>query len=78
MLGYKLLVFNVAVIIAFYIVTYVFNVPFEEMEKYGKVAVFGLLGAGNLVFVIYDFALSNLIKLYNLKWRKSFRRIFKF
>ena len=74
----KLIVFNISVVIAFLIVTYVFKIPFEEMEKYGKIAVIGLLAAGNLVFVIYDYALSNLIKLYNLKWRKQFRKIFKF
>lgn len=75
---FKLLVFNAAMVIAFLIVTYVFHIPFEEMETYGKSAAFILLGAGNLVFVIYDFALSNLIKLYNFRWRRHFRKIFKF
>lgn len=74
----KLIVFNIAVIIAFLITTYVFNIPFDEMEKYGKIAAFALLAAGNLVFIIYDFALTNLVKLYNLKWRKFFKRIFRF
>jgi hypothetical protein len=63
---------------AFLISVYVFNIPFEEMEKYGPIAAFAFLGVGNIIFFIYDFALSNLIKLYLLKWRKGFRRIFKF
>lgn len=74
----KLLVFNVSMVLAFLISTYVFMIPFEEMEKYGPIAAFGLLAAGNVVFVIFDFALSNLITLYNMRWRKVFKRIFKF
>lgn len=74
----KLIVFNISMIIAFIISTYVFMIPFEEMEKYGPVAAFGLLAAGNVIFVIFDFALSNIITIYNMKWRKVFKRIFKF
>jgi hypothetical protein len=74
----KLAVFNVGMVAAFLISVYVFNIPFEEMEKYGPIAAFAFLGVGNIIFFIYDFALSNLIKLYLLKWRKGFRRIFKF
>lgn len=74
----KLLVFNVSMVIAFFISTYVFLVPFEEMEKYGAIAAYGLLAAGNVIFIIFDFALSNLITLYNMKWRRMFKRIFRF
>lgn len=74
----KFIVFNAGVILAFIISIYVFNIPFDEMETYGYGAAVILLIAGNVIFLIYDFALSNLIKLYLLKWRKSFRRIFKF
>ena len=74
----KLLVFNISMIIAFFISTYVFMIPFKEMEKYGPIAAFGLLAIGNLIFIIFDFALSNLITLYNMRWRRVFKRIFKF
>ncbi len=74
----KLITFNISMVIAFLITTYVFNIPFDEMEEYGAIAAFGLLGVGNIVFVIFDFALSNLVKLYMLKWRKHFNRIFRF
>ena len=73
----KFAVFNASMIVAFLITVYVFNIPFDEMEKYGVKAAFLLLAAGNAVFLIYDFALTNLIKLYLLKWRKSFHKIFK-
>lgn len=74
----KFAVFNIGVVLATIISVYVFNIPFDEMEKYGIKAAIGLLAAGNVVFLIYDFAMTNLIKLYLLKWRKSFRKIFRF
>lgn len=74
----KMIVFNISMVIAFFISTYVFAVPFEEMEKYGPIAAFLLLGAGNIIFIIFDFALSNLITVYNMRWRKFLKRIFKF
>ena len=74
----KFAVFNVGDVAAFFISTYVFLVPFEEMEKYGAIAAWGLLAAGNVIFLLYDFAMTNLIRLYLIKWRKTFRRIFKF
>lgn len=74
----KLITFNISMVIAFLITTYVFNIPFDEMEEYGAIAAFGLLGVGNVVFIIFDFALTNLVKLYLLKWRKHFNRIFRF
>ena len=73
----KFLIFNVSMILAFLIVTYVFKVPFEEMKKYGAIAAWLLLALGNVVFLIYDIALTRLITLYMLKWRKNFKRIFK-
>jgi len=73
----KFAVFNVSMVAAFLITVYVFNIPFDEMEKYGVKAAFFLLALGNIVFLLYDYALSNLIKLYMLKWRKAFHKIFK-
>ncbi len=75
---FKFIVFNIGVVAATFISIYVFNIPFEEMEEHGPKAAFILLAIGNVVFLIYDYALSGLIKLYLLKWRKTFRRIFKF
>lgn len=74
----KFVIFNVSVVLAYVIILYVFQLPFEDMEKYGKWAVWILLAMGNVVFVIYDIALSRLVTLYMLKWRKSFRKLFKF
>lgn len=74
----KFLAFNVSVVLAYCVIVFVFQLPIEEIEDYGKWAVLGLLGLGNVVFVIYDIALSRLVTLYMLKWRKAFRKIMRF
>lgn len=74
----KFAVFNVTMILAFLIVTYVFNIPFDDMSKFGKWSVWILLLIGNFVFLIYDFLLTRLVSLYMLRLHKSFKRIFKY
>ncbi|MBE6827364.1 MAG: hypothetical protein E7514_01955 [Ruminococcaceae bacterium] len=74
----KFIDFNISMILAFLISVYVFKIPFDEMEKYGPIAAFILLGVGNIVFLLYDFALSNLIKLYLFRWQKRLKKIFKY
>ena len=75
---FKFLLFNVSVVAAYLIIIYVFQLPFEEMEEYGKWAVYGLLGLGNIVFIVYDIALSRLVMLYELKLRRFVRHLFRF
>lgn len=73
----KILVFNITMILAFLIVTYVFKIPFDDMNKFGKWSVWILLLMGNFVFLVYDVLLSRLITLYMLRLHKSFKKIFK-
>ena len=75
---FKFLLFNVSVVAAYLVILYVFQIPFEEMEEYGRFAVWGLLALGNVVFVVYDIALSRLVTVYMLKWRKAFRKLLRF
>lgn len=74
----KLLIFNASVVAAYLVIIYVFRIPFDDMGAFGKWTVWILLGMGNVVFLIYDVALSRLVTLYMLKWRKAFRKILKF
>lgn len=74
----KFLIFNVSVVAAYLIIIYVFQLPMDEMEEFGKWGVWVLLGLGNVVFLVYDVALSRLVTLYMLKWHKAFRKILKF
>lgn len=73
----KLLIFNTAMVLAYLVIIYVFGIPLDEMEEFGKYAVPILLGMGNVVFIIYDIALTRLIGAYLHRWRKTFRRLFK-
>lgn len=75
---FKFLIFNVSVVAAYMVIIYVFQLPLEDMEEFGKWGVWVLLGLGNVVFLVYDIALSRLVALYMLKWHKAFRKILKF
>lgn len=73
----KFLLFNIAIILAYVVIIYVFNIPLDEMEEFGKMAVPVLLGMGNIVFLVYDIALTRLISTYLSNWQKQFRKIFR-
>ncbi|MEG1243639.1 MAG: hypothetical protein RR911_01050 [Oscillospiraceae bacterium] len=73
----KLLIFNISVVLAYIVIIYVFAIPFEEMEEYGVYSVYILLGMGNLTFIVFDYAISKLAILYDNRWHKYFKKIFK-
>lgn len=72
----KFLVFNVAIIIAYLVVIYIMGMPeiLESFGDFGKYSALVLLGMGNLVFGIYDFALTNLVWAYINRFRPKFLR----
>lgn len=74
---FKLIVFNISIVLAFIVIIYVFAVPIEELEEYGKYSAYIMLGAGNIIFIIYDYALTNLMIIYDDHWHKRFKKIFK-
>lgn len=74
---FKFLLFNAAVIAAYFLTTRILGIPFEEMGSLGKYTPFVLLAAGNFIFLLYDNLLTNLITLYLRRWQKYLRRVFK-
>lgn len=62
----KLVTFNIAVTIAYFLIINVFGMS-QVMEdfEFMKMGIWVLLGAGNIVFVVYDIAITNLIDMYN-------------
>jgi len=64
----KIVVFNIAFVAVLLISKYVFAIPDET--KFMMTAIYIL---GNIVFVIYDIALTRLITFYNVKLRHRFR-----
>ena len=73
----KLLTFNASIVLAYLLMIYVFAIPIEGMDDFGKATVPILLGLGNLLFVLYDFVLSRFILLYTFNFRKRFKNIFR-
>lgn len=62
---------------SYFVLIKLFGLEIDEMEEYGLIAIPILLGSGLLAFIIYDIALTKIIEVYLLKWRKYFRRYFK-
>ena len=67
----KLALFNVAVVIAFWILSHLLNLELvlEGLESFGDAAVYVLWGAANLTFLLYDFALGYIFFAFR-KWIK--------
>ena len=67
----KLGIFNVTVVIAFWILSHIMNLDqiLEGLESFGDAAVYVLWGTANVAFLIYDFALGHLFYAFR-KWLK--------
>ena len=73
----KVLLFNLTMVAAYLVLIFVMGIEIDEITEYGAVAVPILLGAGSITFIAYDFALTQIITVYLVKWRKYFKRYFK-
>lgn len=73
----KLILFNASIVAAYVVMINLMGVTVDEINDYGMIAVPVLLGAGSVAFVLYDIALTKIITLYIMKWRKLFKRYFK-
>lgn len=73
----KYIIFNIAMVSAYFIVSKVFMIPFDDVGILGKYAMPLLLFAGNVLFVVYDIMLTRLVTVYILKWQKYIKRVFK-
>lgn len=71
----KLLVFNLAITVAEFLLVYIFGIPFEEfMGVFGIILIYVL---ANAFFFIYDRLIDLVTFIYNKKWRKRFERLLK-
>lgn len=73
----KYIIFNTAIIISYFIVTKLLGIPFDDMGVLGDLFLPVLLILANVVFAIYDIALTRLVSAYIISWRKIVRRMFK-
>lgn len=72
----KLTVFNICVIAYFYVTVYIFGLDgmLEEFGDYGKYGAWIMLGISNVIFVLYDFNLDIMYRLYLKKLMPIFRQ----
>jgi len=73
----KFAVFNAAVISAYTLATYVFNIDLEDFgETFGRWAKVIMLIVGNISFWMYDYmVLSVFAGLYRRRWRKKLHKL---
>ncbi len=72
----KLAVFNIGVVASYFVIIKIlgYNVFANEYAGW-KVTAIALLVVGNAVFLILDYAITNLIRFYFFKLRKPIRKI---
>ena len=73
----KYIIFNISMVVAYFVVSKIFMITFDDMEVFGKYAMLILLIAGNVLFVVYDIMLTRLVTLYIYRWQKFIKRVFK-
>ncbi len=73
----KLVIFNAAIILSYYVIVNVFGMSevLNEMNEFTKYGVPVMLGLGNITFVIYDIALTRLIGTYIQKIKPKLKHI---
>ncbi len=73
----KYIIFNISVIFSYFIVTKLLCITYDDMGAFGDFFLPVLLLLANIVFAIYDIALTRLVTAYLMRWRKNIRRMFK-
>ena len=75
----KFLVFNAGIVIGYFLIIHLFGLN-EFIEEFGELGKYGLYifwALGNVVFFIYDVAVSRLVETYEKVFRPRFIRAFK-
>ena len=73
----KYVIFNIAVISAYFVVSKIFMISYEDLGSLGKYAMPIFLAVCNIVFALYDIALTRILSAYIFNWRKYIKRMFK-
>ena len=70
----KLVCFNACVVAAYLVIILLFRMPdvLTDFGDFGKYSVYILLGLGNVLFIVYDFALTQITRAYIFWFRPRF------
>ena len=74
---FKILLFNICVVIIYFAFAAVINLSLDDFGALGKYGVWVLWFLGNIVFVIYDIAVSRLAMMYMAVLHPKFKKMFK-
>lgn len=66
----KFAIFNICMVLAFYLSIYVFSIPKESFEICGVYLPYVFLLLANIVFVVYDLCVTRIVTIYLLKIHK--------
>lgn len=70
----KFLSFNICVVTAYCLIGFLFGFAqiIEQFGSFGKYSILIFLALGNVVFLIYDFAISNMVMAYQKVFKPKF------
>lgn len=71
----KLLVFNAGMVAVFYVGTYLLMIPTDSYSIFGIYLPWLFLLVGNFVFIIYDYALTGIFRVYRLRYSKFVKKL---
>jgi len=72
----RLLIFNVCVVVYFYVTVYIFGLDqmLEEFDDFGRYGAYIMLALANVIFVLYDLNLDNVHRIYKKKLAVKLRK----
>ena len=74
----KFILFNMMMVIIYSVFAKLFNISLEDFGQFGKYSALIFLGFGNIVFFVYDFAISRFAVTYYNFIHPKVKKIFKF
>lgn len=74
----KLLTFNVAVTLVYFVFAKIFGIPLDSVDDFGKYTALILYTVGNIAFILYDICLARLCGLYIIRLHEKIKRIMRF
>ncbi len=73
----KFLAYNTAIVLAYAVLAGAFGVPLGDMNEFGKYTAIVLLIAANILFPIYDIALSRVAAFYMIRLHDKVTKLLK-
>ena len=63
---FKLLCFNAAAVLSFFMLNFAVSIPFKEME-FSNIYILGAVLVANIVFLLYDYGINGVVQFYMMR-----------